>query len=166
MQGGRFHNCGATQKPQEYFSHCQHSWGLIYSMALMPFNSVRQCFAFYKGCSKRNAPILFCQPTKSEADVGGMAVEVEPSYQYPVTFCCPTETAAESDKMVLDMEVLIKQRAATIFLHAEKLALTDIYQHLLNVYRDQLVDVSTVRCGWCASAAQKTIITESLNGLG
>jgi len=24
----------------------------------------------------------------SEADVGGMAVEIEPSHQYSITFCC------------------------------------------------------------------------------
>jgi len=30
--------------------------------------------------------ILLCWPTTSEADVGGMAVEVEPSRQYSVKF--------------------------------------------------------------------------------
>ena len=34
------------------------------------------------------SPILLCWPTTSQADVGGMAGEVEPSHQYPVTFCC------------------------------------------------------------------------------
>ena len=33
-------------------------------------------------------PILFCWPTTSEADVGGTAVEDEPSHQYPTTRCC------------------------------------------------------------------------------
>ena len=33
-------------------------------------------------------PILLCWPMMSEADVGGMAVEVEPSYQYSITVCC------------------------------------------------------------------------------
>jgi len=32
------------------------------------------------------SPISFCLPTMSEADVGGMAVEVESSHQYSVTF--------------------------------------------------------------------------------
>ena len=32
-------------------------------------------------------PILLCWPMMSEADVGGMAVEVEPSHQYSITFC-------------------------------------------------------------------------------
>ena len=33
-------------------------------------------------------PILLCWLTMSEADVGGMAVEVEPSHRYFITFCC------------------------------------------------------------------------------
>ena len=33
-------------------------------------------------------PILLCRPTMSEMDVGGMAVEAEPSRPYSVTFCC------------------------------------------------------------------------------
>ena len=32
--------------------------------------------------------ILWCWPMPSEADVGGMAVEVEPSHQYPIKFYC------------------------------------------------------------------------------
>ena len=44
----------------------------------------------YKGSSEHNAsPILQCWPTVSEADVGGMApqLEVEPSHQHSTTFC-------------------------------------------------------------------------------
>jgi len=33
-------------------------------------------------------PILLCWHTTLEADVGGMAAEVEPSHQYPITLCC------------------------------------------------------------------------------
>jgi len=33
-------------------------------------------------------PVLLCWPMASEADVGGQAVEVEPSHQYSITFCC------------------------------------------------------------------------------
>jgi len=32
--------------------------------------------------------IILAQDVGSEADVGSMAVEVEPSYQYSVAFCC------------------------------------------------------------------------------
>ena len=33
-------------------------------------------------------PILLCWPTMSEVDVGGIAIEFEPSRQYSITFCC------------------------------------------------------------------------------
>jgi len=40
----------------------------------------------------------------------------------------------------------LEQRWGIKFLHAEKIAPTDVHQHLLNIYGDQTVDVSTVRC--------------------
>jgi hypothetical protein len=43
------------------------------------------------------------------------------------------------------MEVRMKQRCVTEFLHAGKVARSDIYRRLLNVYGDQTVNVSTVR---------------------
>ena len=36
-------------------------------------------------------PILLCWPMTSEADVGSMAVEAEPSHQYPIACCCVTD---------------------------------------------------------------------------
>jgi len=51
----------------------------------------------------------------------------------------------QSDKMASDMEGRMKQRCVIEFLHAEKIAPNDIHRHLLNVYGDQTVDVSTVR---------------------
>jgi len=51
----------------------------------------------------------------------------------------------QSDKVITDMEVQVKQRGGNEFLHAEKMALTDIRWHLLNIYRDQRVGVRTVR---------------------
>ena len=33
-------------------------------------------------------PILLCWPMISDTNIGGMAVEVEPSHQYFITFCC------------------------------------------------------------------------------
>ena len=68
---------------------------------------------------------------------------------YSVMFHC--WVAEEwSDKMASYMEVCIKQRCVTEFLCVEKMAPTDIHQHLLNVYGDLTVDVSTVK--WCVSA--------------
>jgi len=51
----------------------------------------------------------------------------------------------QSDRKVSHLETCIKQRCATEFLCAENIPPTDIYQHLLNIYGDQTVDVSTVR---------------------
>jgi hypothetical protein len=51
----------------------------------------------------------------------------------------------QSDEMASDMEVRLKQRCVTEFLHAEKIAPNDIHQCLLNFYGDQTEDVNTVR---------------------
>ena len=53
----------------------------------------------------------------------------------------------QSDKMVSDMEVHVKQRCVTEFLHAEKMAPTDIHLCLLNIYGDQTVHVNTEAVG-------------------
>ena len=75
----------------------------------------------------------------SEADVGGMTVETEPSHQYPVTV---QEMAAERQS---DMEACMRQRCVIEFLHVEKNSPADIHQCMLSVYGDQTVDVSTMR---------------------
>jgi len=54
-------------------------------------------------------------------------------------------TEGQYDKMASDMEVRMKQRCVIEFLSAEKIAPNDIHRHLMNVYGDQTVDVSTVR---------------------
>ena len=51
----------------------------------------------------------------------------------------------QPDKTASYMKVPMKQRCATEFLHAEKIAPTAIHGCLLNVYEDQTVDMSTVR---------------------
>jgi len=43
-------------------------------------------------------PILQCHPTTSEADIGGMAVEAEPSCQYSTTFCCHETDGSRGEK--------------------------------------------------------------------
>ena len=52
----------------------------------------------------------------------------------------------QSDTMVCDMDTHMKQRCVTQFRREEKVALSDIHRHLLNVYGDQTVGVNTVRC--------------------
>ena len=50
-----------------------------------------------------------------------------------------------SDKMASDTEVCMKQSCGTEFLCEQKMAPIDVHRRLLNIYRDQTVDVSTVR---------------------
>lgn len=67
-------------------------------------------------------PILSRWSVTSQADVGGMAVEVESSHQYSVIFCCRVTDGSRglSDKTVSDMEVCMKQRCVVYFIHVEK----------------------------------------------
>jgi len=68
----------------------------------------------------------------------------------------------QSDRTVADREVHMEQRCITEFLHGEKMAPTDIYRCLLNVYGDQTVDESRVRGKWCVSAvAAVTVVTST-----
>lgn len=50
-----------------------------------------------------------------------------------------------SDTAAPDVEVLMKQRGGTEFLHAEKMSPTDMHQYLQNICVDQKMDVSTAR---------------------
>ena len=92
-------------------------------------------------------PILLCWPKTSEVDVGGVTVEAELSHRTFPTCCCHVtdDSRGQSDKMVSDMEAYMKQSCGTELLHVEKITLTDNHRHLLNVYGDEIVDVSTVR---------------------
>lgn len=47
--------------------------------------------------------------------------------------------------MASDMKVRMKQRCVIEFLHAEKIAPSDIHKRLLKVYGEQTVDVNTVK---------------------
>jgi len=91
-------------------------------------------------------PIFLCWPT-SEADIVGMAVQLEPSRQYSIAFVAMQQVATEGHlgRIASDMEVHTKQGCGTEVLHREKILHIGIHQHLLNVYGDQTVDVSTVR---------------------
>jgi len=69
------------------------------------------------------------------------------SVNIPLHFAAVWQMAAErqSHRMVSEMEVCIKQRCKTEFPHEENVAPTNIHWHLMNIYRDQTVDVSTVK---------------------
>ena len=65
----------------------------------------------------------------SEVDVGGMAVEAEPSITIPLCCVAVQQMTAErqSDRMVSDMEVCMKQRYVTEFIYMEKMAAINIH---------------------------------------
>ena len=90
----------------------------------------------------------------SEADVGGMTVEAEPSVNIPLCSVGKWQMEAEgqSDKMVSDMEVSMKQRCVTEFLHVEKLALMDLHRHLLKFMEIKVWVWAQWGRGWCVSA--------------
>ena len=67
--------------------------------------------------------ILLCLPTTLEADVGGMAVGVEPYWWYSITFCCCVTGGSRAAvwQRISDMEVRMEQRCVIKFLVAEKM---------------------------------------------
>ena len=81
----------------------------------------------------------------SEADVGGMTVEAEPSVNIPLYFVAGWQMAAEA---VYQNGVwhgnAYEAKVCHWFLHAEKKC-THIHWHLLNIFGDQAVDMKTAR---------------------
>ena len=76
-----------------------------------------------------------------------MEVEHEPSCQYSVTCCChATDGSIQPWQNASYMKMHMKQRCVTEFLHVEKATPTGIHWHLLSIYGDQTVGVSTVKC--------------------
>jgi hypothetical protein len=93
-------------------------------------------------------PILLCCPTTSEADVGDVAVEVEPSRQYSVKFCCRATDDSRGpvwQNGIWHGSAYEAKMCKWIPPWGKKNALSDIHRRLLKVYGDQTVDVSTVR---------------------
>ena len=64
-------------------------------------------------------PILSRWATKLEADVAGMAIQIEPFHQFVAMWQMPAE--GHSDPLASDMEVHIRKRCVTEFLHVEKM---------------------------------------------
>ena len=71
-----------------------------------------------KAALKVMPPVLLCWPILLEMDVGGTAVEVEPSCQYSIAFFyhATWQKRRQSDKMVSDIVVRMKQKCASEFL--------------------------------------------------
>ena len=106
---------------------------------------VEEPFFRCEGCSD----IFLCWPTTSRVDVGGTAVEAEPSCQYAVTcWCCVTDGSRGAlwqngvwHRSVDEAKVCHWISSCRQKLHS----LTFICWCLLNVSGDQTADVSTMR---------------------
>ena len=111
---------------------------------------------------KAMPPILFCWPTVSETDVGGMAVVMESSHQCPIMLCCHGTGGSRGALWQSDVWLLYGAKGWDWIPPCKQKnkqqqqqqtpAPTDIHQCLLKVDGDQPVDVSTVRAGWCIPA--------------
>lgn len=68
-----------------------------------------------------------------------MAVGIQPSCKHfiPFSFCATDGSGGQPGKMESDMEGHMKQRCGTEFLHVEKSAPSDVYQHLSSINGDQ-----------------------------
>jgi len=71
----------------------------------------------------------------------------------------------QSDQIKSDMEACLKQRCGVEFLHAEKIAPTDVHECLLNISGDETVDLSTVRW-WvvCFSSVNSNVKDKPCSG--
>ena len=90
-------------------------------------------------------PVLWCWPMMSEADVDGMAVDVQPSYQYLLLFivCChdKCQQRGRLREWCLTWKcVCCKGVSLNSSMWKNKWQ-----SHLVNVYRERTVDVSSVR---------------------
>ena len=95
-----------------------------------------------KATLKVMLPILLYWPTASEVDVGGVAVEAEPSRDSILLYLVAVRQMAaegQSDKMASDVEMYMKKRYGIEFFRVEKIAPTDIHQCLLNGYGGETV---------------------------
>ena len=85
----------------------------------------------------------------SEAGVGGWQQRLNLPTNILLHFAAVQQMAedGQSVRMASDVKVCMKQRCITELPPVEKIAPTDIHQRLLNIYREQTVDISTGRGG-------------------
>ena len=90
-------------------------------------------------------PILLCWFTTSEADGGGIPVEVEPFCLYSIAFCCHATDSSREAVWQKGIWSASEAKGCDWIPPFGKMAPIDICQCLLNVDGDQPVDVSTVK---------------------
>lgn len=124
-----------------------------YEFLCLCYNSGKKC----KGCLESNLLCYYFDPWDERWALAAWQHRLNLSISILLQSVAMQQVAAEgqSDSMVSDMEVQEEHKCVTEFFHEKKkLVLTDVRQHWLNVYGDQMVDVGKVRCsGWCIWAA-------------
>lgn len=132
--------------------------------SMLWFGSIKHTQAIsMKVALKVMPPISLCCPMISQADVGGMAVQAEPS-QYPIACCCCVTDGSRG--AVWQSSICHGSMDEAKVCHwippCGKNGTTDIHQHFLNADGAQTVAVSTVRGGWCVSALlTATVVTST-----
>ena len=119
-------------------------WIVVYSITVQTKHSVPK--NTLRAAPKVMPPILLCCPTMSEADVGGTAVETELSHEYPVIFCyCVTDGSRGAIWQIgVWHESVDEARACHWIRPCRKKNCSHWHWNSLNIYRDQIVDSSTV----------------------
>ena len=88
------------------------------------------------------SPILLCWSTTSEADGGGMAVDIEPYHQYPLHFIAMWQRSRGAIWQNRDWyESAYEAKVYHWITPCRKRWHTNIHWHLLNTYTEQIVDV-------------------------
>ena len=85
-----------SKPPRDFSAGSEYlvSWQLFYYLSLQKWHKgakddSESCTnVSARAASKVMPSILLCWAMTSEADVGGVALGVEPSQEYSVTFCC------------------------------------------------------------------------------
>jgi len=139
-----------------------HSFQLSSHFCLYLRRNEKSCFSgfveIHDSCSESNAS-CFVILVHEEADVGGMAVEAEPSHQYSVMFCsCVTDISREAiwQSGVWHGSVN-KAKGWNWMLPCGRSGTPDVHWHLLNVDGDPTVAVSTVRSGVHFSSGDRSV---------
>ena len=113
-----------------------------------------QLLSYTRATLKVMVSILLYLPTLSKAEVGGMAVEAEPSHQYSITHCCHVRDGSRGAVWQNGVwHGSLYEAKVRHWIPPCGKNCTHWPSSTLKVYEDQTVGVSTVRGGWCISAA-------------
>jgi len=130
------------------------TWRFVFGMLGGWIQSYRTGCKCTRAAPKVMLPILLYWPTISGMDVGGMAVEVEPSHQYAMTLCCCVTDGSRADG-------LTEQSLSWKWVWSKGVSLNSSMWKKWHPWHSFMLaehwwrpksGCSTVRGGWCISA--------------